>query len=175
MRRNEYIATYRYKDVETGNELGDGTTLVFIDIERFKKPIEECLSEDDMWMFCIKNLARQKECPEGISGTELEVLFKQAELAHMTTEQRISYEYSFMSRNDMLNSMREQVEAAREEAERIGRAKGEAEGRAKGEAEGRAEGRAEAVRKMLAAGLGLEQVCSIMEMTVEEVEAIAER
>ena len=183
MRRNEYIATYRYKDVETGNELGDGTTLVFIDIERFKKPIEECLSEDDMWMFCIKNLARQKECPEGISGTELEVLFKQAELAHMTTEQRISYEYSFMSRNDMLNSMREQVEAAREEAERIGRAKGEAEGRAKGEAEGRAkgeaegraEGRAEAVRKMLASGLGLEEVCGIMEMTAEEVEAIAER
>ena len=79
----------------------------------------------------------------------------------------------------MLNSMREHVEAAREEAERIGRAKGEAEGLAKGEAEGRAEGRAkgraEAGRKMLAAGLGLEQVCSIMEMTVEEVEAIAER
>ena len=75
----------------------------------------------------------------------------------------------------MLNSMREQVEAAREEAERIGRAKGEAEGRAKGEAEGRAEGRAEAVRKMLAAGLGLEQVCGIMEMTAEDVEAIAER
>lgn len=108
---------------------------------------------------------------------------EQAELAHMTTEQRISYEYSFMSRNDMLNSMREQVEAAREEAERIGRAKGEAEGRAKGEAEGRAkgeaegraEGRAEAVRKMLAAGLGLEQVCGIMEMTAEDVKAIVER
>jgi hypothetical protein len=28
---------------------------------------------------------------------------------------------------------------------------------------------------MLAAGLGLEQVCGIMEMTAEEVEAIAER
>ena len=88
---------------------------------------------------------------------------EQAELAHMTAEQRISYEYSFMSRKDMLNSMREQVEAAREEAERISRAKGEAEGRA------------EAVRKMLAARLGLEQVCGIMEMTAEEVETIAER
>lgn len=61
----------------------------------------------------------------------------------------------------------EQAEAAREEAERIGRAKGEAEGRA--------EGRAEAVRKMLAAGLGLEHICGIMEMTAEEVETIAER
>jgi len=185
VRRNEYIATYRYRDVETGNELGDGTTLVFIDLERFCKPIEECVREEDLWMFCIKNMAKQSECPDGLSGTEIEALFIQAELARLTMEQRISYEYSIMSRNDMLNSMREQIEAAREEAEKIGRAKGEAEGRAIGEAEGRAEGReagraeglevgraegrAEAVRKMMAAGMSVEQVCGIMGMTAEEV------
>jgi flagellar biosynthesis/type III secretory pathway protein FliH len=172
--------------VETGNELGDGTTLVFIDLERFCKPIEECVREEDLWMFCIKNMAKQSECPDGLSGTEIEALFIQAELARLTMVQRISYEYSIMSRNDMLNSMREQIEAAREEAEKIGRAKGEAEGRAIGEAEGRAEGRevgraeglevgraegrAEAVRKMMAAGMSVGQVCTIMGMTAEEVE-----
>ena len=35
---------------------------------------------------------------------------------------------------------------------------------------GREEGIAEAVRKMMAAGMSVEQVCSIMGMTAEEVE-----
>lgn len=51
MRRNKYIATYRYRDVETGSELGDGTTLVFVDLERFTKPVEECLSDEELWIY----------------------------------------------------------------------------------------------------------------------------
>ena len=40
----------------------------------------------------------------------------------------------------------------------------------KGREEGREEGIAEAVRKMMAAGMSVEQVCTIMGMTAEEVE-----
>ena len=44
------------------------------------------------------------------------------------------------------------------------------EGMEKGLEKGREEGIAEAVRKMMAAGMSVEQVCGIMEMTAEEVE-----
>ena len=44
------------------------------------------------------------------------------------------------------------------------------EGMEKGMEKGREEGIAEAVRKMMAAGMSVEQVCSIMGMTAEEVE-----
>ena len=161
MRRNKFLATYRYRDVETGNELGDGTTLVFVDLERFAKPVEECVSEEDLWMYCIKNMGKQMECPEVVTGTKIEELFRQAELSRMTMEQRISYETSFMSRNDMLNSVREQLENAREEAIKIGLAEGRAEGRA--------EGLAEAIRRMLSAGFTTEQICEIMGTTADEV------
>ena len=40
----------------------------------------------------------------------------------------------------------------------------------KGREEGREEGIAEAVRKMMAAGMSVEQVCTSMGMTAEEVE-----
>ena len=40
----------------------------------------------------------------------------------------------------------------------------------KGREEGREEGIAEAVRKMMAAGMSVEQVCTIMGMTAEEIE-----
>ena len=44
------------------------------------------------------------------------------------------------------------------------------EGMEKGLEKGREEGIAEAVRKMMAAGMSVEQVCTIMGMTAEEVE-----
>ena len=142
-RRNEYVSTYRYCDVETGNELNDGTNLVFIDLERFNKTIEVCNSLEDMWLYSIKNMSHQSSCPDSVAGTEVEDLFRQAELARMTNEQRTSFELGIMSRNDMLNSFQEAIEAAKEQAKEEARRRGIEEGRAVGMAEGREEGRAE--------------------------------
>ena len=44
------------------------------------------------------------------------------------------------------------------------------QGREEGRKKGREEGIAEAVRKMMAAGMSVEQVCTIMGMTAEEIE-----
>jgi predicted transposase/invertase (TIGR01784 family) len=67
-------------------------------------------------------------------------------------------------------SKTKELEAALEEGMERGMKKGLAEGEARGREEGKAEGKAEAVRKMLAAGMDIEQICSIMEMSREEVE-----
>ena len=167
-RINEYVATYRYRDVETGNELNDGTNLVFVDLARFNKSIDECQSLADMWLYSIKNMSRQRSCPDAVAGTEVEPLFRLAELAKMTKEQRISLEVSIMSRNDMLNSMMESIEEARIEAAAIGKAEGKAEGRA----EGREEGRDETIRKMLASGVSVEVISAALELTPEQIRKI---
>lgn len=41
-----------------------------------------------------------------------------------------------------------------------------------GRAEGRTEGRDDAVRRMIAAGLAVEQIAEIMDMTIEQIEAL---
>lgn len=160
-RLNEYVATYRYRDIETDNELGDGTNLVFIDLARFTKSIDECHSLEDMWLYSIKNMSRQNTCPDTITGTEIEPLFHMAELAKMTKEQRISLEVSIMSRNDMLNSMRETLEEACKEAT--------AKGLAKGHAEGLAKGRAEVIQAMLQSGISPELISKALNMTTEQI------
>lgn len=176
LRRNCYVATYKYADIETGLELGDGTTLVFVDLSRFTKSLGECDGLEDLWIYCIKNMATQSKCPDMVFGTELEELFTKAELAKMTVEQRSSYQISMMQRNDIRNSMREAIEAAKEEAERIGREKGEAEGREEGKAEGKAEGRVETLRevidKMSASGMDMDQISSILKMSAEDISAL---
>ena len=188
-RSNEYIATYRYCDVETGLQLNDGTNLVFIDLNRFDKEINDCESIEELWLYSIKNMYRQNTCPAEVAGTEVEALFRQAELAKMTKEQRISLETSIMSRNDMLNSMHETIEAAKEEAILKGRAEGIAKGLAEGRAEGRAEGLAEGlaqgvlsgkeqerhdiVKRLLSAGMLLETIAEALDLDLEQVKDYA--
>ena len=166
MRSNEYVATYRYCDVETGNELNDGTNLVFIDLDRFDKTIDACDSLEDMWLYSIKNMSKQSFCPNTVEGAEVEELFRQAELAKMTEEQRISFEISVMSRNDMLNSFRETLEAAKEEVKAIGLAEGRAEGRA--------EGINSVIKQMHTKGMSIQQIADIVEMPVDEIHAIVQ-
>lgn len=58
------------------------------------------------------------------------------------------------------------LHTAKEEAERIGLEKGLAEGRA----EGRAEAQFEMARKMLAAGMPVEQIAEFTGLSVEELQ-----
>ena len=162
-KKNPYISTYRYVDIETRDELSDSTNLVFIDLYSFTKTEEECESMEDIWMYSIKNMHTLLVCPEKFKGTEIEDLYIKSELAKMTIEQRIKHEEGIMTRNDILNSISEQIEEARKEAIEIGIREGIEEGRA--------EGQAETIRKMLAAGMPVEQVASIMELSVEQVQA----
>ena len=181
-RVNEYISTYRYTEIDTGVGLEDGTNLVFIDLYGFNKPIEDCSDLEDIWLYSIKNMLELNACPETARGTEVEELYSRSELAKMTVSQRIKYEESAMTQNDILNSVAEQLEEAREIAIAEGRAEGRAEGHAEGHAEGLAEGRAEglaegmmeerrsSVRKMRTAGFDAQTIASILDLTLEEIE-----
>ncbi len=152
-KRNPYISTYRYVDIETRDELSDSTNLVFIDLHGFDKKEEECESLEDIWMYSIKNMHSLLVCPEKVRGTEIEDLYVKSELAKMTVEQRLKYEESIMTRNDILNSIAEQLEDARKEAQERGAAEGRAKGMEEGLAEGRAEGRAKGLEEGRAEGL----------------------
>ena len=199
-RKNPFISTYRYSDVETKEELSNSTNLVFIDLHNFDKREEECESLEDLWMYSIKNMHNLLDCPEKIKGTEIEDLYIKAELAKMKVEQRKKYEEEVMTRNDILNSIAEQLEDARKEAARIGAAEGReeglrkgmaeglakgrtqgletglaegrAEGRAEGIAEGKNKGRAEVIRQFHSKGMSAEQIADLLDADVADIEKI---
>lgn len=184
-RVNEYITTYRYVDVETGIELGDGTTLVFIDIERFRKTIDDCISLEDLWIYSIKNMANQNECPEKVVGTDVESLFNMAELAKMKPDERIAYQMSMIHRIDYLNSRQEAIEEATKEGHeigfRLGLEKGHEEGLKKGHEEGHNKGLEQGLEKgleqgfnhaiiqMAKSGLSIKDIASIMNQPEEKI------
>lgn len=181
---NDYISVYRYKDIETNEELGDGTNIIFIDLFGFQKHVDECSTMQDNWMYSIKNMFALHECPESMKGTEIEELFAKSELAHMSVHQRINYEESVMTENDILNSMKERLEEVEELALAVGRAEGIAKGREEGIAKGREEGiakgreegvvigREEIVRLLHHKGMDASSIASMLDMDIKEVEKI---
>lgn len=155
--RNEYISKYRYINKETGSELGDGTNIVFVDLHNFTKEIDECNDLKDIWIYSIRNMLEMHKCPDKIIGSEVEELFKRAELAKMTLKQRIILEESIMTQNDILNSVAEQLEEARAIAI------------AEGRAEGRDKERKHIIRLLLESGLSPEKIADMLKMEVEDV------
>ena len=191
-KHNPYISTYRYVDIETKEELGNSTNLVFIDLHGFNKKEDECETMQDFWMYSIKNMHSLLTCPAKVVGTEIEDLYVKSELAKMTIEQRKKYETDIMTRNDILNSIAEQLEDARAEAEKIGLAEGlargmeegleqgiqqgiqqgMAQGMAQGVAQGRAEEKADMIRLMHSKGMSAEAISELIELNLEEIKAI---
>ena len=156
IKQDEYLSFYRYIDIETKEELGDGTTLVFIEMNKFQKEFQECHEKKERWLCSMKNMRGQLELPEGVSGTELETLYSKGEIAALPKSKKLNYISYIMSRNDELNSRAEQIADAREE----------------GFAEGRAEGRAEIIQRMYASGMSPGEIGRILNMNIEEVKNI---
>ena len=169
VKENEYLSLYRYKEIETGEELGDGTTLVFVEMKKFRKSLEECSTLREMILCTMKSMGTQLENPEEITLDPLLTKFYHlAELAALPAEVRINYISAVMDRNDILNSMAEQIEDARQE----GREEGRAEGREEGRAEGREEGERNLARELLKSGVSAERLAEAMKLSVEEVERL---
>lgn len=116
LKENEYLSIYRYRDLETGEDLGDGTTLVFVELKKLNKRMDECSDPRERVLCAIRNMSSQLEIPEDIADDPLLMgLYKKAELAALPSEMRLTYISHIMNRNDMLNSIAEQLEDAREE------------------------------------------------------------
>ena len=149
IKQDEYLSFYRYVDIETREELGDGTTLVFIEMNKFRKQFQECQDRKERWLCSMKNMNAQLEIPEEVSGTELEELYCKGEIAALPKSKKLNYISYIMSRNDELNSRAEQIADAREE--------------------GRTEGMAIVIRQMHSKGMTIEDIGSILDMDVKDV------
>lgn len=167
VKEDEYLSLYRYRDIETGEELGDGTTLVFVEMAKFRKSLKDCTTKREQWLHAMKNMSSQLETPDEITDPGLRAVYRKAELAAMPKEKRITYISQIMSRNDELNSRAEMLEDAlaegrargiaegREIGCEIGRKEGREEGRKEGREEGREEGRMAVAANLKAAGVDL--------------------
>jgi predicted transposase/invertase (TIGR01784 family) len=96
----------------------------FVELPKFKKPIEELETNADRWLFCLKNLALLNSRPVEVQGRIFERLFKLAEIKKLTPQDMENYHKSVMEYADVRDCM----DCARDEGRIEGRSEGRSEG-----------------------------------------------
>ena len=127
---------------------------IFLELPNCRRALTPEASILDNFCYALHNMERLPEKPLGFDSELLQLLFDSAEIANFTPQERTKYDLDMRTERDFKN----QLFYAREE--------GKKEGREEGRKEGREEGREEALKdiseRLLAKGMTLEEVQSIL-------------
>ena len=144
---DRYISEYTFREKFTNELLDETIVIIFAELARFDKAAEECLTEQERMLYLLKNIGSMKIQPECFETQTYGRIFEACRLAGFSEEKRIKYD------SDMNDERRLKGEFAAAEKK------------------GWEKGLEEAIRKMISAGMTVDQVASIMELPVEQVQA----
>jgi len=173
----KYLYDVKLTEQETKKVFYEKLTFIYLEMPQFNKTRSELKTQQDKWLYAIKNLSDLQSIPEELKAEIFVRFFLAAEVAKLGPEDKVSYEQSLKYYRDMNNV----IDTAFDEGKAEGKAEGLAEGEAKGKAEGMAEGKAKGLaegeanaKRRLAKGMkerGL-SLADIAEMTGMSMEAI---
>ena len=154
----EVKTVYRLYEEKTHALLTDKLTFIFLELNKFKKGLEELDGNvlEGMY-FCLKNMARLDGCPEVLTHEVFRKMFHISELLNMDEDTRSKVLIKMTTERDLRN----QMAYARKEAIE--------EGLAEGRAQGQKEKSIEIARKLLAAGYPEDEVLDLTGVKVDEL------
>ena len=195
--RDNIISRYRMIEERTGEFAPSTIFVIFAELERFTKTLEECATEQDKLFFWFKNSWKYKQLPEEFTkDVFISDLANACLVAAFSKEKFNEYMSAMKNERDLQYRMKIHHDRGfaegREEGEKKGREEGLAEGEKKGRAEGLAEGRKEGLaegemkgrkegemerniaiaKNMLAQGMAIETISQCVGLSIEELNAI---
>ena len=151
-------------DKKTHKVFNDKLSFKYVEIAKFDKTEDELVTLYDKWLYVLKNLSRLDKRPAALKEKIFSKLFGEAEIAKFTPTELKEYEDSLKAYRDVKNSIDTALEKGREE--------GRVEGRAEGRAEGREQRNIEIAKKMLAAGMDIDTVINMTDLSKSEIEKL---
>ena len=149
---------YRYslRENETGEEMTGSLQFVFLELTNCRKALTPKATLLDNFCYALHNMEHLTDRPEELKEEIFKRLFKTAEIATFTPEERIKYENDMTTERDIQNY----ISYARE--------KGLEEGMEKG----MEKGLLEAARNMLAEGFSIDLVVKCTGLSIEQVKEL---
>ena len=164
MWEDRFISEYTFREKTSNDVPAETIFCIFVELNRFRKDLQECGSEEDRWCYALKRVGTLDSLPDGLREDAFERLFRACEIARFDRERRLTYEKDMITERDYWNII--------DTAARQGRTEGKAEGLAEGKAEGLAEGRIKIARAFKEQGVAAETISAATGLSIEEVEAL---
>ena len=141
---------------------------VFLELTNCRKALTPEATLLDNLCYALHNMEHLTDRPEELKEEIFKRLFKTAEIATFTPEERIKYENDMTTERDIQNY----ISYAREKGLEEGRAEGIMEGMEKGVEKGVEKGLLEAARNMLAEGFSIDLVVKCTGLSIEQVKEL---
>ena len=187
--RDNIISRYRMIEERTGEFAPSTIFVIFAELERFTKTLEECATEQDKLFFWFKNSWKYKQLPEeftkdvfisDLANACLVAAFSKEKfneyMSAMKNERDLQYRMKIHHDRGFAEGREEGLKAGenkgRAEGEKKGREEGLAEGEKKGRKEGEMESKIAIARNLLAQGLAIETISQCVGLSIEELNAI---
>jgi len=91
---DKFFYDVRLTEQESQKVFCDKLVFLYLEMPKFNKTEKELETHFDKWMFAIKNLSKLKEIPGTLHEDIFERFFEIAEIAHMNSDERSTYENS---------------------------------------------------------------------------------
>lgn len=149
---SDTIHTIALMDTKTNKVFNTKLMFKYVEVGRFDKTDEELTSLSDKWMYVLKNLSRLDNRPAALREKIFSKLFAAASVARFTPTELREYEDSLKAYRDIKNSL----DTAKEE----------------GREEGREQRNIEIAKKMLAAGMHIDIITNMTDLSKDEIEKL---
>ena len=159
--KDRYISEYTFREKMTHDLLDETIIIIFAELARFSKTLEECSSDLDRMLYVLKNSGNLKKQSSWLRSKIYAQILQACEIAKFSEEKRIQYN------KDMKDERRREGEL--QAAKRIGREEGRAEGRVEGRAEGSRQKSIEIAHKLMSKGHSVQEISDLTGLTVEEI------
>ena len=165
---DRYISEYTFREKECHDLLDETIVIIFAELTRFHKAEDECVTLEDKLLYLLKNSGKMERPPKWAAEKPCKDLLDAFEIGDFNKVKREQYD------KDMYDEKRRNGElaAAREDGIAEGLAQGLEQGLDQGLAEGREEANMEVARKMLAAGMLVEQIAQFTGLDKDRIEKL---
>lgn len=158
---NELISNYVFTEKRTGEIASPTISIIFVELERFTKRLDECTGELDQLLYLFRNISSLTGIPEEMrSEPFLEKLLNACRIAAFPENKKLNYELNMMRERDII--------AQREYAVQNGFNNGRKEGRA----EGKKMTQIETAKNLLKAGVAPGVIAECVGLSLDFVKSL---
>ncbi len=149
---DKYKYFVKLSDIETNKVFYDKLTFVYLEMPKFKKPLDEIETHFEKWLYVLRHLNELDKIPAKLTERIFKKLFDVAEIAKFNREQFMQYEDSLKYYWDLKNSLDTKFR--------------------EGEIKGKIEGKIEIANNLLKMKVEMDVIVAATGLTKAEIEKI---
>lgn len=165
---NRVTKIVKLTDTETGEVFYEKLTYIYVELENFNYPLDQCKTVYEKWLYCLRNMSSLLDRPTELQGRVFERLFQTAEISKFNSRERREYEQSINAYRDIKNGM----DTAKREGIKEGIKQGIKQGIQQGIEQGALAERIKNAKAMKADGMSTELIRKYTGLSNDEIEKL---